>query len=528
MNLLIVDDEGMIRRMVYSQLMEMNLGMERIDTADSSREARARMAEYMYDIILCDIVMPEENGIQFAKWVLERHPQIKFIFLTAYADINYMKEAISMQSFDYVLQPISSEELRGVVERAITQIKIEKKNQELISQGRFFAEREDTILDARVIRYLEGKKEDSGYLQRLITKNSIYAPEDCVYMPVLVQVQKSQKKLEEIEHPLMRSIYQNILSELFESLLVSEIVLLEEEENDFFVLMYWQRKRAYTVEKILERLESFRVLFYKLLQTQIAVYCGDICEAENLAEKSRPLFSALKNNVRRGSRVFHISETEDSIPSRSFEVQIKTWKKLLDEKQFFSFKESILYYIREGSTQSSMNADTMIKMHQQITELLLVYLVNHQISSDMIFDKSLPYLTYMTSWQDLDKFERALTHITKKMQESSGVPDNRNAVEEATNYIRQNLDRELSVAEIADHVGMNREYCTKLFKKSTGYNLKEYIVNEKMKAAKTLLSTTELPITLISSHAGYGNYSNFTRSFKQITGMTPLEYRKQK
>ena len=86
----------------------------------------------------------------------------------------------------------------------------------------------------------------------------------------------------------------------------------------------------------------------------------------------------------------------------------------------------------------------------------------------------------------------------------------------------------MSVAEIADHVGMNREYCTKLFKKSTGYNLKEYIVNEKMKAAKTLLSTTELPITLISSHVGYGNYSNFTRSFKQITGMTPLEYRKQK
>lgn len=326
----------------------------------------------------------------------------------------------------------------------------------------------------------------------------------------------------------MRSIYQNILSELFESLLVSEIVLLEEEENDFFVLMYWQRKRAYTVEKILERLESFRVLFYKLLQTQIAVYCGDICEAENLAEKSRPLFSALKNNVRRGSRVFHISETEDSIPSRSFEVQIKTWKKLLEKSSFSHSKKCILYYIREGSTQSSMNADTMIKMHQQITELLLVYLVNHQISSDMIFDKSLPYLTYMTSWQDLDKFERALTHITKKMQESSGVPDNRNAVEEATNYIRQNLDRELSVAEIADHVGMNREYCTKLFKKSTGYNLKEYIVNEKMKAAKTLLSTTELPITLISSHVGYGNYSNFTRSFKQITGMTPLEYRKQK
>lgn len=41
-----------------------------------------------------------------------------------------------------------------------------------------------------------------------------------------------------------------------------------------------------------------------------------------------------------------------------------------------------------------------------------------------------------------------------------------------------------------------------------------------------LLATTTLPVTLISSHVGYGNYSNFTRSFKQLTGCTPMEYRK--
>lgn len=38
-----------------------------------------------------------------------------------------MKEAISMQSFDYVLQPVSTEELKSVVERAVSQIKIERK-----------------------------------------------------------------------------------------------------------------------------------------------------------------------------------------------------------------------------------------------------------------------------------------------------------------------------------------------------------------------------------------------------------------
>lgn len=528
MNILIIDDEGIIRKMVHSQLIEMNLGMDRVDEADSPREARKLMGECYYDIFLCDIVMPEENGITFAKWVLERYPDIKFIFLTAYADVNYMKEAISMQSFDYVLQPVSSNDLRSVVERAMYQIKIEKKNRELINRGEFFAKREDTILDTRTIRYLEGEREEDGYFRRVINKNNPYGPGTCVYMPVLIQVQKSEKKLEKIEHSLMRSIYLNILNELFEMLLVRAIVLLEEEKNDFFVLLYWTREKKYAEQLIIEKLENFRILFYKLLETQIAIYCGDVCEPERIAEKSVLLFQALRSNVRKGSKVFHISERVENMPNRSFEVQIKTWEKLLEEKQYYVFRDSILYYIQEGSTQSSMNIATMTRIHQRVTELLLVYLVNHHISSDILFDQNLPYLEYMTAWQDVDQFEKALTHIAQKLQAYAGNLYNGNAVEEAKNYIKQNMDKDLTVSEIADHVGMNPEYCTKLFKKNTGFALKEYIVNEKMEAAKMLLATTELPITLISSHVGYGNYSNFTRSFKKVTGSTPMEYRKRK
>ena len=71
---------------------------------------------------------------------------MKIIFLTAYADVNYMKEALSMQSFDYVFQPVSVEELRSVVERAVSQIKIERKNRELMNRGTFFQTHEENIL----------------------------------------------------------------------------------------------------------------------------------------------------------------------------------------------------------------------------------------------------------------------------------------------------------------------------------------------------------------------------------------------
>ena len=92
MNLLIIDDEPLILNTVYDQLKKEKLNMERIDMAGSAQEARNMLGKCYYHIFLCDIVMPWEDGITFAKWVLEKYPECKFIFLTAHADFEYMKD----------------------------------------------------------------------------------------------------------------------------------------------------------------------------------------------------------------------------------------------------------------------------------------------------------------------------------------------------------------------------------------------------------------------------------------------------
>ena len=81
------------------------------------------------------------------------------------------------------------------------------------------------------------------------------------------------------------------------------------------------------------------------------------------------------------------------------------------------------------------------------------------------------------------------------------------------------------MTEIADYVNLNPVYLTRTFKKATGSSLKRFIENEKIEAAKQLLVTTDLPVSVISGHVGYANYSNFTRSFKLLTSLTPSEYR---
>lgn len=522
MNVLIIDDERTILKTVYSQLMKMELGMERIDMADSAAQARECMKQHHYDIFLCDIVMPTEDGITFAKWVLEREPDIKIIFLTAYADVNYMKEAISMQSFDYVFQPVSMEELRSVVERAISQIKIERKNRELINRGAFFSTHEENILEVGAQQYLKGYNTDNSYLRRLISFRNIYQVGKAMYLPMLVQILKTQKKLEEIEKPILRSIYQNVLDEVFQAQQVFSIILLEENGADFTVLLYWKKELAYDRELIADRLEVFRILLSRILQTTAAIYCGEVCEPVELVSYVEPLLRVQKDNVRRESRVFLPEKDEKKGESYSYKLQLGVWKKLLDQQQFLPFKESILSYIEKRN----INAIDIMNLHQSITQLLLSYLVDRQIGSDLIFDDELPYLTYMNAWQSLDLFEQALTHIIGRLQELSGGGVSRDVIQETVKYIKQHLDMDLSVAEIAEYAGMNPEYLTRLFKKNTGYALKEYIINEKMESAKMLLRTTSLPVTLISSHVGYGNYSNFTRSFKQLVGCTPMEYRK--
>jgi two-component system, response regulator YesN len=101
-------------------------------------------------------------------------------------------------------------------------------------------------------------------------------------------------------------------------------------------------------------------------------------------------------------------------------------------------------------------------------------------------------------------------------------------VASAIEYIRQNLDRDISRGDIAEAIYLNPEYLSRLFKKETGISLNEFIVREKMEQAKSMLEETTIPVSLIALKIGYTNFSYFSQLFKKHTGLTPLEYRQQR
>ncbi len=526
MNILIVDDEQAVRETVLLQLREMQLQVNRIDSAKSAEDARQCMRTNMYEIVLCDIVMPAEDGISFAKWALKTYPDMKFVFLTAHADFKYMKEAISMQSFDYLLQPASREELRSVVERAMAQVKIEKKNKELIRKGDFFFNHEEMILEEGALKYIKDRTNDNEYLRYLIASRNNKRPGETFYIPILVEILHTQKRLDEMEDSLLRSIYQNILDEVIGVLKLRVVVMMDENKDEFLVLLCMSKEQQVEKPLIMSKLEMLCDFFQKLLLTTIALYCGRMVEPQQIKEEYQNLMQARKDNISKTEGIFQYTKKKELEYGYSFREQFPLWQKLIHQNEYQEFYRSVVSYLRRYEGKNTLTQEYMITFHQMITELLLSHMVERSIDSANVFDAELSYLQYMECWETLEEFDKGLSYVTDKLYhllpERSG-----DILADIKKLISQNMDKDISVTELAEQVGLNPEYLTKLFKKKSGYTLKEYIVNEKLNAAKMLLTTTQLPVTIIAGNVGYGNYSNFSRSFRQTVGCTPLEYRKE-
>ena len=94
-----------------------------------------------------------------------------------------------------------------------------------------------------------------------------------------------------------------------------------------------------------------------------------------------------------------------------------------------------------------------------------------------------------------------------------------------TQYIQENLQRELRLAELGALVHMSPYHFARLFKRSTGVPPHKFLVRRRIDEARALLEARTVPIAEISRLVGFRTPSHFTTTFRRITGMTPSAYR---
>ena len=98
-------------------------------------------------------------------------------------------------------------------------------------------------------------------------------------------------------------------------------------------------------------------------------------------------------------------------------------------------------------------------------------------------------------------------------------------IRKCIDYIYDNLQEKLTVRSMAEYLQIDPTYLSKLFSKEVGISFREFIINARVGAAKSMLAYSDFSFSEVSLSLGFSSQSAFTDTFKRLTGMTPGKYR---
>lgn len=133
MKLLIVDDEIFAIEGIKAGVNWEVLEFSEVLTANSYAQAVEIMEKNPAEIILCDIEMPNESGLELVAWVNEHHPMTECIILSCHDEFDFARQAVQLKCLDYILKPTRYDFLTEVLHKAIQTMK--EKNHQNIMEG---------------------------------------------------------------------------------------------------------------------------------------------------------------------------------------------------------------------------------------------------------------------------------------------------------------------------------------------------------------------------------------------------------
>ncbi len=137
------------------------------------------------------------------------------------------------------------------------------------------------------------------------------------------------------------------------------------------------------------------------------------------------------------------------------------------------------------------------KKHDETSHLLAMNALEKTL---LLADRINPNTSYLLDWDD--------------------------RIKDAVKYIENNLRKRISVAELADEVGMSKSHLAHLFRRQTGYSPMHYQQRYRLHKAQQLLLYTNKLIQDIATEVGFVNPYHFSTRFRKMSGQSPTEFRK--
>ena len=185
----------------------------------------------------------------------------------------------------------------------------------------------------------------------------------------------------------------------------------------------------------------------------------------------------------------------------------------LDAFNFIDRGKNPLYFVNTNKTLISVNSNEFKHIGALLNQISQILLNKNDDDTYLIYSYFLQFLNALNSAPDFNKYD-----IENR---TSDIPM---LIKDILKYI-DTAPSVNSVKELAETFHVNPSYLSALFSESTHVNLKQYLTTKKISEAKILLSK-DIPLSDIAYECGFSSCSHFITVFKQVTGKTPREYRK--
>lgn len=523
-NLLIVDDEYYCVENLKMKIEKRSKEFQTIFCAYSLKQALEYISSKNISIMICDIEMPGGSGLELLNCIRNKKLNTICIFLTAYAKFEYVSQALKLSSLDYLLKPVEDEQLFSALDRALSQYRQQQQSLLNTIHADYWKENRLYLLELFWMDLLENTISDKhdGILQELSFRKLDPALAEVPYYLIFLQICHSQKPFS-TDESIIDFTLKNILREYFYE--AEEAPIAIRISADLYVLALPTSRHSFNA--LISSCENALVGFLRHFKASFNFFVtGEAIFMEEAPAVFAEIRSLSTQNVVLENYVFDLSRPFTEYFTKAVpEFPQKEWNTLLLNKNTQKLGHEAITYLKGLKYAGTGTRETLTSFYYGFLQLLFLHLENHTAlhhfqkylasqSADLVcssFDS-------MSKWipEILASYESCLN----RAQEQSDV------VFIVQQYIHKHLGEDITRYSLAEIVHLSPDYLSHLFKQKTGFSLTNYIIEERIRESKRLLSDKKISIRDIAITCGFQNVSYFSRQFKKSTGMTPREFRR--
>ncbi len=214
---LIADDEPKIRRGLRNSVYWNELDMEVVGEAEDGEVALAMAKKLQPDILLVDICMPFLSGLQLIERINSILTGCIIIVVTGHDEFSYAQQALKLRVFDYILKPVSREQLRSVLDKAREELmNCSARNKYLKWASTQLKRNLPFIRELFMNGWVNGHKTDKEIHEQINFLGLTFDENSGMLVVKVLERLSKDELLKEWDHHLLLFAAQNIVEELLE------------------------------------------------------------------------------------------------------------------------------------------------------------------------------------------------------------------------------------------------------------------------------------------------------------------------